>query len=112
MIAFGSRVYGLGAFMLGVVGLVWGDFELVWQPVPASLPGRTALAYAAGAALAGAGASVNWHRTVAFGAAALAILYALGARPTLALGLGLPSSSRSWQAASSLTRPVRTLRPR
>jgi uncharacterized membrane protein YphA (DoxX/SURF4 family) len=78
MIAFGSRVYGLGAFMLGVVGLVWGDFALVWQPVPASLPGRTALAYATGAALTVAGAAVNWHRTVAFGAASLAILYAMG----------------------------------
>jgi hypothetical protein len=35
MMTFGGRVYGPGAFILGVVGLVGGDFALVWQPVPA-----------------------------------------------------------------------------
>jgi hypothetical protein len=48
MISFGSRVYGLGAIALGLAGLVWGDFALVWQPVPPGVPGRTALAYATG----------------------------------------------------------------
>lgn len=51
----GYHVYGLGALWLGTVGLTWGDFALTWQPVPADVPGRTALAYAAGLVLAVAG---------------------------------------------------------
>src|SRR6267154_1591573 len=47
----GLRVYGAGAVALGVIGLAWGDFALVWQPVPASVPGRTVLAYLTAAAL-------------------------------------------------------------
>ena len=69
MITLGVRVYGLGALALGVIGLVWGDFALVWQPVPQGLPGRTALAYAVAAALALAGAALNFKRTAAIGAA-------------------------------------------
>jgi uncharacterized membrane protein YphA (DoxX/SURF4 family) len=78
MTSLGYRVYGLAALALGVVGLVWGDFALVWQPVAAGIPGRTALAYATGAILAAAGAALNVRRTAAYGAATLTALYALG----------------------------------
>jgi hypothetical protein len=33
---------------LGMVALIFGDFALVWQPVAAWIPGRTALAYGSG----------------------------------------------------------------
>jgi uncharacterized membrane protein YphA (DoxX/SURF4 family) len=75
---FGTRVYGLGAVALGLVGLAWGDFALQWQPVPDGVPGRTMLAYATGAALVLAGAVLTWRRMAAFGAAALTSLYAAG----------------------------------
>ena len=32
----GSHVYGLAAIAHGLIGLAWGDFATVWQPVPAS----------------------------------------------------------------------------
>jgi uncharacterized membrane protein len=35
----------IGLLGLGILGLVYGDFALVWQPVAAWIPGRTALAY-------------------------------------------------------------------
>jgi len=35
----------IGLLGLGVLGLVYGDFALVWQPVAAWIPGRAALAY-------------------------------------------------------------------
>jgi uncharacterized membrane protein len=74
--AFGRRVYGVGVMALGMVCLVGGDF-LPGQPVPGGFPGRTALAYAAGAFLFVAGACVEWRRTAAWGAAALTAYYAL-----------------------------------
>lgn len=78
MTTFGTRVYGLGAVALGLVGLMWGDFALQWQPVPDSVPGRSVLAYVTGAALVLAGAALFWRRMAVFGAAALAALYAAG----------------------------------
>lgn len=30
----GRHVYGLAAVALGIIGLVFGDFANVWQPVP------------------------------------------------------------------------------
>ena len=73
----GIRVYGFAAIMLGLVGLTWADFALVWQPVPIGIPGRTALAYATGAILVVGGAAINWRKTAGLGAATLTILSAL-----------------------------------
>src|SRR5579863_8875221 len=53
MLFVGTRIYALGAIALALVGLAWGDFALVWQPVPAGLPGRALLAYLFAAALCG-----------------------------------------------------------
>ncbi len=72
----GRRVYGLGVMALAMVCLAWGDFDL-GQPVPKNFPERTALAYAAAAFMLVAGASVQWRRTAAWGAAALTAYYAL-----------------------------------
>jgi len=74
----GFHVYGLAAVALGLVGIAWGDFALVWQPVPDTVPGRTTLAYVAGGALLSAGAAMQWPRAAARGAATLTVLYALG----------------------------------
>jgi uncharacterized membrane protein YphA (DoxX/SURF4 family) len=73
---FGWRVYGLGVMALGLVCLVWGNFDL-GQPVPRNFPDRAALAYAAAAFMLVAGAAVEWRRTTAWGAAALFVYYAL-----------------------------------
>lgn len=74
--AFGWRVYGLGVIALAMVCLAWGDFD-PGQAVPKDVPGRTVLAYAAGAFMLVAGAAVEWRRTTAWAAAALTIYYAL-----------------------------------
>jgi uncharacterized membrane protein YphA (DoxX/SURF4 family) len=78
MIPLGIRIYGLGAIATGLVGFAWGDFALQWEPVAASFPGRTALAYIFSTLLVVAGAAVNWRRSsAALGAAALVGLYAV-----------------------------------
>jgi len=74
--ALGWRVYGLGVMMVGLLGLVWRDFDS-GQPVPAHFPARIALACAAGALMFLAAAAVEWRRITAWGAAALAAYYTL-----------------------------------
>jgi uncharacterized membrane protein YphA (DoxX/SURF4 family) len=70
-------VYGLGAVLLGAVGLVVGDFAMQWQPVPADSPGRAALAYLAATALLLGGLATVTPRFSTRGVGALGILYAL-----------------------------------
>ena len=47
-----SLVYAVAAILLGVIGIVFADFAMQWQPVPAGIGMRTQLAYVAGAVLA------------------------------------------------------------
>ncbi|MFC5580079.1 DoxX family membrane protein [Rhodanobacter terrae] len=74
--AFGWRLYGLGVMALGALCLAWGTFD-TGQPVPRNFPDRTALAYAVAVFMLAAGAAVEWRRTVAWGAAALSVYYAV-----------------------------------
>lgn len=72
------RIYGLAAIAFGLVGLCWGDFAAVWQPVPPTLPGRTALAYLVAALLLLGGLGLQWQKSAARAALVLTILYSLG----------------------------------
>jgi uncharacterized membrane protein len=49
--AAGPIVFALGLSGLGVLGLVYGDFALQWQPVPDWLPWRHGVAYVSAALL-------------------------------------------------------------
>jgi uncharacterized membrane protein len=44
-------LFAIGLLGLGGLALGYGDFAMVWQPVPAWLPARTAVAYASGVLL-------------------------------------------------------------
>jgi uncharacterized membrane protein YphA (DoxX/SURF4 family) len=78
------RIYGLAAAVLGIEGLVWGDYAVVWQPVPDAAPGQTALGYAAAIPFLLAGLALQWRRAAAFSSLALVILYGL---PVILLGV-------------------------
>lgn len=71
----GVPVYGLGAITLGAVGLVWGDFADVWQPVPSNIPARQALAYVTALCLIAAGAAIQFLRTARLGSLVLGCFY-------------------------------------
>ncbi|HEX3911908.1 MAG TPA: DoxX family membrane protein [Steroidobacteraceae bacterium] len=94
-------IYGLAAMAIGLVGLIWGDFLAVWQPVPKSLPGRTALAYAVAAVILLAGLALQRKRSAAAGALALTVLYAIG---TVALHvpsiLAHPAVFQAWSGTA------------
>jgi uncharacterized membrane protein YphA (DoxX/SURF4 family) len=71
------RLFGLAAAALGLVGLVWGDFAVVWEPDPDGVPGRNALAYAVAVPFLLAGLAILWNRAAQYGALALTFLYGL-----------------------------------
>ena len=58
-----AGLLAIGLVGLGVLGLAVGDFAMVWQPVEAWVPGRTALAYAAGALMLICGAGLFFRAT-------------------------------------------------
>ncbi len=65
-------IFAIGIVCYGLVCLAFGDFGLQWQPVPAWVPGRTALAYANGALLVSGGALLFWPRSSLWAARFLA----------------------------------------
>jgi uncharacterized membrane protein YphA (DoxX/SURF4 family) len=65
--------FALGLIGLGVLSLVYGDFALQWQPVPASLPGRTFLAYASAAVMVLCGGGLLSRRTASLASDVLLI---------------------------------------
>jgi uncharacterized membrane protein YphA (DoxX/SURF4 family) len=92
-------VYGLGAIALGIIGLAWGDFATVWQPVqalPFAVPHRTALAYVAAAGLLSAGLAIQWRRSAEVGLLVLTILYLIFALLWLPRVIGFPQLFGTW----------------
>ena len=71
------QVYGLGAIVLGITGLVWGDFAVVWQPAPNGYPGPSPLGCVVAVLPLLAGSLMQWQRAAFFGAVALFVPYCL-----------------------------------
>lgn len=61
-------VFAVGLIGLGVLALIYGDFALVWQPVPPDLPGRSALAYASGLLMLVGGIGLLFRTSAAWSA--------------------------------------------
>lgn len=72
-----GAILAIGAVGLGLIGLIFGDFALQWQPVPQGIPARRALALVSGGALLAAGLALFWRRSATAGALALAVMYGL-----------------------------------
>ena len=79
-------LFALGMIGLGVLGLIYGDFAMVWQPVAAWVPARTALAYLAAVVMLAGGFGLLFQTTVRWAVRLLfvyCILWALLKVPAL-----------------------------
>jgi hypothetical protein len=63
VLSLGTRVYGAAAIAFGLIGLFWGDFASVWQPVDPDFPHRRVLAYIVAVLFLVGGVAVQWRRT-------------------------------------------------
>ena len=93
---WGVVIYGLASTGLGVIGLVRGDFTMVWHPVPDALHGQAWLAYACAALFTLAGLGVFPRRPVPGAAAILCALYLLFAMSWLRRVVGFPLLIGTW----------------
>jgi uncharacterized membrane protein len=79
-------LFAVGMIGLGILALVYGDFAMVWQPVAAWVPGRTALAYGSGIIMLLGGVGLLFRATAAWSVRILfpyLILWALLKVPAL-----------------------------
>jgi uncharacterized membrane protein YphA (DoxX/SURF4 family) len=72
---YNAALFGLGALLLGAVGIFFHDFAMQWQPVPPGIAARTALAYASGALLIVGGGAILSRKYERAGALLLASFF-------------------------------------
>jgi uncharacterized membrane protein len=73
----GVTFLGVAAILYGVACFLRGDFAILWQPVPESLPFRQPLAYLSAGLLVAGGAGLLIARTIRPAAMILLVLFAL-----------------------------------
>jgi uncharacterized membrane protein YphA (DoxX/SURF4 family) len=70
-----AHIYGLGAVVLGLTGLVWGDFAVVWQPLWFKHLGESPWGYAVAVIPLLAGLAMQWQRAALLAALVLLVPY-------------------------------------
>ena len=102
----GRHVFGVGAIMLGVSEMVWGEFATNWHPVQDTMPFRTALAYFAGVAFLAGGLAVQGRRTARAGLLVLAVLYFLGTMLWMPRVIHYPQLFGVWSGSAEHFAPM------
>jgi hypothetical protein len=73
----GHAVFAALLIAFGVLGLIQGNFNVFWQPVPKDVPAREALAYFSSSVSLACGIGLLWRRTAALAAGVLLALLVL-----------------------------------
>src|SRR5215470_15126306 len=77
IVSAGHAVFAAIMIGLGILGLIKGDFTVVWQPVPKGVPAREVLVYLTALVSLASGAGLLWRRTAALAAGMLVALLVL-----------------------------------
>lgn len=96
-----TALYAFGAILLGIIGIVFHDFAMQWQPVPAGFPIRTPLAYVSGLILIVGGAAMLSPKGERAGAWLLTIFLGIWT-----LTLNLPAAIASYKHIGSWNSPA------
>ena len=67
----GHLVFAVTMIAVGILGLIKGDFTVVWQPVPKGIPAREVLVYLCALIPLATGVGLLWQRTAAAAARVL-----------------------------------------
>ncbi len=94
--SWGRHLFGGAPILLGFVGLVWQDFDNIWQPVPDGTPGRTALAILTSLIMLGAGTGLQRRQWVRGAAFVLAVPYLAFALLWSRRIIGFPTIVATW----------------
>ena len=65
IVSFGHAVFAATMITLGILGLIKGDFDPTWPPVPKDVPAREALVYLCAFIYLVSGIGLLWRRTAA-----------------------------------------------
>jgi uncharacterized membrane protein len=96
-------LFVVGLIGLGVIALVYRDFALVWQPVPAWVPAHAAIAVGSGVLMLVLAAGLLFSRTQAWAVRILSIYLLLWACLKLPDVIKAPGMEASWLGLGELT---------
>jgi uncharacterized membrane protein len=99
----GLALFAVGMIGLGILALIYGDFALVWQPVPAWVPGRTGLAYASGLVMLLGGLGLLFGRTRVWSTRVLFVYLIIWALLKVPAVVTAPQVESNWLGLGELT---------
>jgi uncharacterized membrane protein len=98
----GHALFAATMIGLGILGLIKGDFTVIWQPVPEGVPARVLLIYLCAFISLASGIGLLWQRTAALAARVLVAYLLLWFVLLRVPGIILASNVDSWWASGQV----------
>src|ERR1700678_3563483 len=100
--SLGHAVFAATMIGVGILGLVKGDFTVIWQPVPEGVPVREVLAYLCAFVSLASGIGLLWQRTAAIAARLLLAYFLLWLLLMRLPGIFLSPTVDFWWSAAQV----------